>query len=94
MLTDDMTRLCGEIVAMRNARGGLMGDLQREAKARRQDVVGLCTHFGHARMAMAKQTRDDRVAFMNQLKNTVGAQLRNVQNDLAGARQAWAGKSA
>jgi hypothetical protein len=32
MLTDDMTRLCDEIVAMRKARGTMMTELQHGAK--------------------------------------------------------------
>ena len=39
MLTDDMTRLCGEIHAMRKMRGSMMSELQHEAKARKQAVA-------------------------------------------------------
>ena len=94
MLTDDMTRLCGEILSMRKMRGTLMNDLQRCAKGRKQAVAKLCAHLGSARVAMAKRTRHERVAFMNSLRRSVGAQRRDVRNDLAGARRAWAGKSA
>jgi len=93
MLTDDMTRLSGEIVAMRRVRGSLMNELQHDTKARKRAVVKLCAHFGRARTTMAKRTKNERVAFLNNLKHSVGAQRRDLRNDLAGARGAWAGKS-
>lgn len=92
MLTDDMTRLCGEIVAMRRGRGCLMSQLQCDTKGRRQAVVGFCADLSSARTTMAKRTKNERVAFVNGLKRWVGARRRDVRNDLAGARRAWAGK--
>lgn len=94
MLKDDMTRLCGEIVAMRKMRGDLMGELQRETTGRKQAVTALCAHFGGARTAMARRTKSERVAYLNSLKRSIGAHRRETRNDLAGARKAWAGKSA
>jgi type IV secretory pathway TrbL component len=93
MLTDDMTRLCDEIVAMRKMRGSMMTELQHGAKGRKHSVTKLCAHFGRVRATMAKRTKNERVAFLNNLKRTVGAQRRDLINDLAGARRAWAGKS-
>ena len=94
MLTEDMTRLCGEINAMRRMRGTMMSDLQHGAKELKHTVTKLCAHFGRARMTMAKRTKHERVAFLNNLKRSVGAQRRDVRDDLAGARRAWAGKGA
>jgi hypothetical protein len=94
MLTEDMTRLCGEINSMRRMRGTMMSDLQHGAKDLKHTVTKLCAHFGRARMTMAKRTKHERVAFLNNLKRSVGAQRREVRDDLAGARSAWAGKSA
>lgn len=93
MLTEDMTRLCGEILAMRGTRDTLVNELQREAKGRKRAVVKLCAHFGRVRTTMAKRTKNERVAFLNDLKRSVGAQRLNTRNDLAGARRVWAGKS-
>ena len=93
MLTDDMTRLCGEIVAMRKARGSSMNELQHETKARKRAVVKLCAHFGRARATMAKRSKNERMAFLNNLKRYVGAQQRDLRDDLAGARRAWSGKT-
>ena len=94
MLTDDMTRLCGEIHAMRKTRTSLMHELQHDAKGLKQTVAKLCAHFGRARTAMAKRTRHERVAFLNNLKHSVGTQRQDKRDDLAGARRAWACRSA
>ena len=93
MLTEDMTRLCDEIVAMRKMRGNMMTDLQHGAKGLKHTVTKLCAHFGRVRATMAKRTKHERLVFLNNLKSTVGAQRREMRNDLAGARRAWAGKS-
>ena len=93
MLTDDMTRLCDEIVALRKMRGTMMTELQHGAKGLTHNVTKLCAHFGRVRATMAKRTKNERLAFLNNLKRTVGAERREMRNDLAGARRAWAGKS-
>jgi hypothetical protein len=93
MLTDDMTRLCDEILAMRKMRSTMMSDLRHGAKGLKHSVTKLCAHFGRARVTMAKRTKNERVAFLNNLKRSVGAQRHDMRNDLAGARRAWAGKS-
>ena len=93
MLTDDMTRLSREIHALRKMRGSLMHELQHDAKGLKQTVAKMCTHFGRARMTMAKRTKHERVTFLNNLKHLVGAQRQEMRDDLAGARKAWAGRS-
>jgi len=92
MLTDEMTRLCDEILAMRKARGTLMTELQHGAKWLNHSVTKLCAHFGRVRMTMAKRTKNERLTFLNNLKRSVGAERRDMRNDLSGARNAWAGK--
>jgi len=93
MLTDDMTRLCGEILTLRKMRGSLVNELARGTNERKEAVAELCAHIGSARTAMARRTKNERVVFLNGLKRSVGAQRRDMRNDLAGARRAWAGKS-
>jgi hypothetical protein len=93
MLTDDMTRLCDEIVALRKARGAMMVELHHGAKGLKHSVTKLCAHFGRVRTTMAKRTNHERLTFLNNLKRSVGAQGRDMRDDLAGARRAWAGKS-
>ena len=94
MLTEDMTRLCNEIVTMRKARGSMMSGLRHDAKGLKQTVKKLCAHLGRTRTSMAKRTKNERTAFLNDLKRSVGAQLRDTRNDLAGARRVCAGKCA
>jgi hypothetical protein len=88
-----MTRLCDEIVAMRKMRGNMMTELQHGAKGLKHSVTKLCAHFGRVRATMAKRSKNERLTFLNNLKRTVGSQRRDIRNDLAGARRAWAGKS-
>jgi IS5 family transposase len=93
MLTDDMGRLRDEIIAMRKVRDGLLSDLQKVTKSRKKVVTQLCSHFGHIRARMAKQTKHERLAFFDNLKHTVVILRKETADDLAGARNAWAGKS-
>ena len=93
MLTDDMTRLRNEILAMRKMRGSMVSELRHGAKGLKHAVTKLCAHFGHARTTMAKRTRNERMVFLNNLKRSVGEQRRDMRSDLTGARSAWAGKS-
>ena len=93
-LTEDMTRVCGEIRAMRASRQALRDELAEGAKERRVDVIQTCTSFAEARARMAKQTKEARGAFWRNLKRTVAGQQRELRADIAGARRAWAGKRA
>jgi len=94
MLTEDMTRLCGEIVAMRRRRGALMNDMAQQNQHRKQSVAEFCAHASGTRAGMARRTKGERRAFLHNLKRTVGAQRREMNADLAGVRRAWSGKSA
>ena len=91
MMTDDMSRLCGEIVAMRKGRGALRDGLLRDHKDRQQCVVQFCAHSRSARAEMAKRTKTERLTFLHNLQRGVNAQRREMRRDLAGARRAWAG---
>ena len=93
MLTDDMGRLRDEIIAMRKVRDGLLSDLQKVTKSRKKVVTQLCSHFGHVRSRMAKQTKHERLAFLDSLKHTVRLLRKETADDLVGAHNAWAGKN-
>jgi len=84
-LTDEMTRLCGEIVALRGARKGFVKDLTFNVKAMK-------ANFHRAHQEMARKTRAERRAAISHLKKTVGAMRHAFAADLEGARKAWAGK--
>ena len=51
----------------------MMSELQHGAKGLKHTVTKLCAHFGRARTTMAKRTKNERVAFLNNLKRSVGA---------------------
>lgn len=93
MLTDDMTRLCGEIATLRGMRASAMNELQQDTKERKKTVDELCSQMHDDRTAMARQTKKERMSFMKGVRRSVNAQRREMSIDLAGARKAWAGKS-
>lgn len=84
-LTEEMTRLCGEIVALRGARKGFVKDLTH-------NVATMKATFRRAHNEMARKTKAERRAAMAHLKKTVGDMRHAFAADLDGARRAWAGK--
>jgi hypothetical protein len=80
-----MTRLVGEITAVRGARKGFIQDLTRNTAA----MMAAC-HRAHR--DMARKTKAERRAALAHLKKTVGAMRHGFAADLDGARRAWAGK--
>ncbi|MBM4285530.1 MAG: hypothetical protein FJ128_09815 [Deltaproteobacteria bacterium] len=84
-LTDEMTRLVGEIVEMRGARKGFVKNLTNNTAA-------LMANFHRAHRDMARKARAERRAAVTHLKKTVGAMRHAFAADLDGARRAWAGK--
>jgi hypothetical protein len=89
VLTDDLTRLRNEILALRSARQGLIHDLEREAENRRADVSRVLANFSKGLGAVAKRTKADRLGSISDLKHTVTGLLTEVRTDLSGIRQAW-----
>ncbi len=84
-LTEEMTRLCGEIVALRGARKGFVKDLTH-------NVAAMQAKFRRTHHDMARKTKAERRAAVAHLKKTVGAMRHAFAADLEGARRAWAGK--
>ena len=93
VLTDDMTRLNGEINAARKTRGALMKNLERQAKALRKSVGEMQAGFHEARKEMAESTAAERAAFVADLTGTVAGLCTEVAADLAGAHRAFFGRS-
>ena len=93
-LTDDMSRLSGEIGALRSARHTLMEDLRDGFESLRDGVEETLADIHGARMKMAKRTRADLGAFVSDLQDKV-SNLRHVTAvDLAGAHTAFFGSHA
>ena len=77
--TDEMTRLVGEIVAVRGARKGFVKDLT-------QNTAALMANFHRAHKDMARKTKAERRAAVAHLKKTVGDLRHAYAADLDGAR--------
>ena len=91
-LTDDMTRLRGEVDGLRAARVVLMQDLAQSAKNLANEVSAMRADFAGAHAAMAKKEKKIRLVFVSGVKKRVGRMRREYASDLAGARRAWCGK--
>ena len=74
-LTDDMTRLRGEVDALRSDREALMQDLTRGAGDLTTTVAAMRADFTSAHAAMAKQTRGEREAFVAAVIDEVSSLL-------------------
>ncbi len=80
-LTDDMTRLRGEVDALRGARGALMQDLTRGARDLTTAVAAMRADFTSAHAAMAKQTRGERETFVAAVIDEVSSLLGEFSRD-------------
>ena len=92
-LTDDMTRLRGEVDALRGARGALMQDLARGAKDLASTVSAMQSDFAAAHATMARKTGRARATYVARIKRQVGRMRKENAADLAGASQVWFGKT-
>jgi predicted deacetylase len=84
-LTEDMTRLCGEIVAWRGARQSFVKDLRR-------GVAAMKATLRRQHHDMARRNRTERAKAFANLKKTVAGMRQGFAADLQGARRAWQGK--
>ena len=92
-LTDDMTRLRGEVDALRSDRGALMQDLARGAKDLASSVSAMQADFAAAHATMARKTGKARASYVARIKKQVGRMRKENASDLAGASQVWFGKA-
>ncbi len=97
-LSNDMTRLCGEIAALRNSRADLMSHLAETRAGMQGAVSQMLGGFGEARTEMANQTKAELGGFVGQVKEAVtdlrqkvGKLQEEFREDLAGAHRAWHG---
>jgi len=80
-LTDDMTRLRGEVDALRGAREMLMSDLTRGARDLTAAVTAMRSDFTSAHAAMAKQAREERETFVAAVSGEVNSLLGEFSRD-------------
>ena len=88
-ITNDMTRLRGEIDALRGARGALMQELARGARDLATMVSAIRADFDAAHTAMARKTARERVSYVSKIEKQVGRMRKENAADLKGARRAW-----
>jgi len=91
-LTEDMTRLAGEIQALRASRRAFRTELADGNRERQMDVVEMCADFADTQGRVATRTKEGRLAFLKSLRRTVGGLQREMGADLAAARRAWAAR--
>lgn len=89
VLTDDLSRLRNEVLALRSARQRLIHDLERETEDRRADVSRTLANFSKGLSVVARRTKADRLGSISDLKRTVSDLLTGVRTDLSGIQQAW-----
>ena len=99
-LTNDMTRLCGEIAAMRGSRADLMSNLAQTRAEMQGAVTRMLAGFGDVRSEIAQQTKADLSGFVVRVKEAVTELRQKVaklqdefRDDVAGAHRAWHGAS-
>lgn len=97
-LSNDMTRLCGEIAALRDSRGSLMSHLAETRAEMQAAVRQMVAGFGEARSGMSKQTKAELGEFVGrvkeavtELRQTVSRMQEEFREDLTGAHRAWHG---
>lgn len=90
-MLEDMTRLAGEIQTLRGSRRALRKELVDGNHERQMDVLEMCADFADTQTRMAERTKEERLAFLKNLKRTVGGQQEELRSDIAAARRAWAG---
>ena len=93
-LTDDTTRLVGEIHAGRDERGRLMRDLKSATVEMKGAVGGMQAGFRSAHADMARRQRRMLHGFTAGLRGTVAGLRKGFADDLAGAHKVWAGAAA
>ncbi len=100
-LSNDMTRLCGGIAALRDSRANFMSHLAHTRAEMQAAISRLLGGFAEARSGMAQQTKAELGGFVGRVKDAVtglrqnAAQLQDdFRDDLAGAHRAWHGSGA
>jgi len=90
-LTEDMTRLVGEIHAGRDDRGRLMRDLKHATVDMKQAVAGMQAGFRSAHADMVRRQQRMLRGFASSLRGTVAGLRKEFADDLGGAHKVWAG---
>jgi hypothetical protein len=97
-IANDMSRLCGEIAALRDSRAVMRQNLVQASEGLHEEVSRLLTGFGAARAEMSKQTKaelNDAILHVKdvvtELRHTVSGLRSSFLDDMEGAHEAWTG---
>jgi uncharacterized protein YbjQ (UPF0145 family) len=90
-VTEDITRLVGEIQGGRRDRQQMMQDLRRNAIERKRDVKKMKAGFHAAHAEMSRRQKKALRDFAKGIEDEVCGLLKDFAGDLAGARRAWKG---
>ena len=93
-MTDDVTRLVGEIRASRDDRGRMMRDLRHSTVEMKRAVAAMQAGFHSDHADMARRQQRMLHGFVSGIKTRVAAFRKEFADDLGGARKAWAGAAA
>lgn len=93
-LTDDMTRLIGEIHAGRAERSRMIRDIRHATAEMKHAVADMQAGFRSARADMARTQRRMLHGFMVGLRSRVAFLRKEMADDLAGAHRLWVGTTA
>jgi hypothetical protein len=92
-LTDDMTRLRGEMIALRDGREAFIGACEAFVKGLKDDVFAMRADFRSAHAQTAQEARSGRQAFTSDVRETVAGLRKEFASDVLGAREALFGRS-
>ncbi len=100
-MTNEVGRLCDEIVALRENRVAMLHALASDTAAMQDAVSGMLADFGSTRADRAHQTQTTIGKSLGEvrssvegLKQQIGSFRQEFQSDLQGARRAWLEASA
>ena len=90
-LTDDMTRLVGEIQTGHADRARAIQEAKRMTVEMKRAVAAMQTNFRSARAEMIRRQRRVLHGFVSGLRGTVAGLRKGFADDLADAHKAWVG---
>jgi len=93
-LTDDMTRLVGEIHASRDDRGRLLRDLKHATAEMKQAVGRMQAGFRSQQADIVRRQQRMLRGFVSGLRSTVAGLRKECADDLGGAHNVWGGAAA
>ena len=80
-LTQAITRLCGDITALRDSRQALMGHVARQTLEMKGAVSGMRAGFRKAHADMAKRTKDEQAKFVANMATDVSGMLKGFHKE-------------